>query len=172
MKQNYKDFIGIYENALDKKTCLELIDYFDKSSEKGTRNSLENVKGFQTDIQDSFTELYDPRLVKIVKNKLFDCIENYRKKYRHFAPCVTIKDVKLQKTLPTEGYHVFHHENLGFFSEEYPLIWLMRKAVWTLYLNDVEEGGETEFLYQSLRIKPKQGTICIFPGEFTVSDCL
>ena len=30
-----------------------------------------------------------------------------------------------------------------------------------LYLNDVQEGGETEFLYQSLRIKPKKGTIVI-----------
>ena len=35
------------------------------------------------------------------------------------------------------------------------------------YLNNVEEGGETEFLYQSRRIKPKQGTIVICPASFT-----
>ena len=35
------------------------------------------------------------------------------------------------------------------------------------YLNDVEEGGETEFLYQSRRIKPKQGTMVICPSSFT-----
>ena len=28
---------------------------------------------------------------------------------------------------------------------------------WGLFLNDVEEGGELEFLYQSKRIKPKKG---------------
>lgn len=35
------------------------------------------------------------------------------------------------------------------------------------YLNDVEEGGETEFLYQSLRIKPKKGMGVIWPGGYT-----
>ena len=34
------------------------------------------------------------------------------------------------------------------------------------YLNDVEEGGETEFLYQSIRVKPKQGTM-VCPSSFT-----
>jgi hypothetical protein len=36
-----------------------------------------------------------------------------------------------------------------------------------LYLNDVEEGGETEFLYFSKRVKPKQGTLLLFPASFT-----
>jgi len=36
-----------------------------------------------------------------------------------------------------------------------------------VYLNDVEEGGETEFLYQSMRVKPKQGTLVIWPAAFT-----
>ena len=31
------------------------------------------------------------------------------------------------------------------------------------YLNDVEEGGETEFYNQKVKIKPKKGTCVIFP---------
>jgi hypothetical protein len=42
-----------------------------------------------------------------------------------------------------------------------------RVAVYTVYLNDIEEGGETEFLYQLKRLKPKKGTICIFPAGYT-----
>ena len=42
-----------------------------------------------------------------------------------------------------------------------------RILAWTLYLNDVEEGGETEFIYQHLRIKPKVGTVIIWPAGFT-----
>ena len=34
-------------------------------------------------------------------------------------------------------------------------------------MNDVEEGGETEFLYQSFRVKPKAGTLILFPSFFT-----
>ena len=32
---------------------------------------------------------------------------------------------------------------------------------WMVYLNDVEDGGETEFLYQSLRVKPIRNRLCI-----------
>jgi len=34
-------------------------------------------------------------------------------------------------------------------------------------LNDVKEGGETEFLYQSVRVSPKKGTLVIWPAAFT-----
>ena len=37
----------------------------------------------------------------------------------------------------------------------------------SLYLNTVDEGGETEFLYQRMRVKPEQGTLVIHPGGFT-----
>ena len=36
-----------------------------------------------------------------------------------------------------------------------------------IYLNDIEEGGETEFLYQQLKIKPKRNTGVIWSGGFT-----
>ena len=37
----------------------------------------------------------------------------------------------------------------------------------TLFLNDVEEGGELEFLHQSIRIKPRKGDFVIFLAFFT-----
>jgi hypothetical protein len=36
-----------------------------------------------------------------------------------------------------------------------------------VYLNDVEQGGETEFYFQNLKSKPKQGTLVIAPATFT-----
>ncbi len=42
-----------------------------------------------------------------------------------------------------------------------------RIIVVTLYLNTVEEGGETEFLYQQKRILPTQGTLVLFPAGWT-----
>ena len=65
-----------------------------------------------------------------------------------------------QKTLQGQGYHVWHFENSSYQNSR-------RSVVWTVYLNDVEEGGETEFLYQSVRIKPKRGTVVIWPAHFT-----
>ena len=71
-------------------------------------------------------------------------------------------DFKYQITNPSQGYHVWHPEYDHNISET-----RLRWGVWTFYLNDIEEGGETEFLYQSLRIKPKQGTLCLFPAYYT-----
>lgn len=36
-----------------------------------------------------------------------------------------------------------------------------------IYLNDVEEGGETEFFYQKLAIKPAKGRLVLFPAAWT-----
>jgi hypothetical protein len=36
-----------------------------------------------------------------------------------------------------------------------------------MYLNDVDDGGETEFLYQSKRYKPVKGRVLIWPAGFT-----
>ena len=38
---------------------------------------------------------------------------------------------------------------------------------WMVYLNDVDEGGETEFLFQGLKIKPERNKGVIWPGGFT-----
>ena len=39
-------------------------------------------------------------------------------------------------------------------------------TVKAMHLNDVEEGGETEFLHFSKRVKPKTGRIVIWPAGF------
>ena len=36
-----------------------------------------------------------------------------------------------------------------------------------LYLNTIEDGGETEFLYQGKRVKAEQGKLLIWPAGFT-----
>ena len=71
----------------------------------------------------------------------------------------TIFTYKIQKTLPGGGYHVWHCEN----GEKH---FMRRMGVYLMYLNDVEEGGETEFLYLSQRIKPKKGRLLIWPPNF------
>ena len=49
---------------------------------------------------------------------------------------------------------MFHGENINWNLHT-------RTMAWMVYLNDVEEGGETEFLYQQLKVKPKKGTVVI-----------
>ena len=44
---------------------------------------------------------------------------------------------------------------------------LHRHLLWTIYLNDDFEQGETEFLYQRRTIAPKTGSLLIAPAAFT-----
>ncbi|KAF1713810.1 2OG-Fe(II) oxygenase [Pseudoxanthomonas yeongjuensis] len=44
---------------------------------------------------------------------------------------------------------------------------LHRHLLWTLYLNDDFAEGETEFLYQARRVKPRTGSLLIAPTAFT-----
>ena len=68
--------------------------------------------------------------------------------------------ILIQKTEPSEGYHLWHSENHSWKFRA-------RTFAWMIYLNDVEEGGETEFLYQKIRIKPKSNMGVLWPGGFT-----
>ena len=62
----------------------------------------------------------------------------------------------MQKTNPGQGYHI-HYEDLGRFENG------ERCLVYSLYLNDVEDAGETEFLYLKKRYKPKKNKIDYLP---------
>ena len=42
-----------------------------------------------------------------------------------------------------------------------------RLLFFILYLNDIEEGGETEFLYFKRRVKPQKGRLLLAPCGFT-----
>ncbi len=42
-----------------------------------------------------------------------------------------------------------------------------RQAAMILYLNDVAEGGETEFFHQGLKFAPRAGQLLLFPAAWT-----
>jgi hypothetical protein len=57
----------------------------------------------------------------------------------------------------------------GFFdwhidSYDYSVCTRVLACIW--YLNDVPEGGSTEFLHQSVEVPPKMGRLLVFPTSF------
>jgi len=166
LKYEFKDFIGIYENAFTKEECEETIKMYERLDKLGytyerESNGLMKNDGstyFLSEFEctDEFILSYHERFYNFIYplyNNNYSILQNL---YRHRS-----KHVKLQKTLPTEGYHLWHCEYQGSFDNK------NRVLSWILYLNDVEAGGETEFLYQSMRIKPRTGTFILFPAYFT-----
>ena len=72
-----------------------------------------------------------------------------------------VTEIKIQHTKPGEGYHDWHPEDTG------SRLTKNRLLVFSLYMNTVEEGGETEFLYLKKRFKPVRDRLLIFPSGYT-----
>ena len=73
--------------------------------------------------------------------------------------------INLQKYVAGQGGYPYWH------CEQYPRRdngeALHRAVLWTIYLNDGFDAGETEFLYQQRKIAPRTGSLLIAPTGFT-----
>ena len=92
------------------------------------------------------------------------CYDTYSEKYSvlHNAGRLRATQMKMQRTSEGGGYHVWHCEQGGEANAN-------RAVVYMLYLNTLPKGGngETEFLYQHLRIDPEENTMILWPAAYT-----
>ena len=73
--------------------------------------------------------------------------------------------INLQKYLGgVGGYPYWHCEH---YPKDGTAETLHRTLLWTIYLNDGFDAGETEFVYQGRRIVPRTGSLLIAPTAFT-----
>ena len=75
--------------------------------------------------------------------------------------------INVQKYLQSSGgYHHWHSE---IFPQNASCESLHRALLFQFYLNDVDDGGGTEFYYQNRTIDARQGRLIIAPAGFTHS---
>jgi hypothetical protein len=87
-------------------------------------------------------------------------IVEFRERFPYFKGPFKDMGYAIQRTNPGEHYH-WHIDGGSHEFSQRQLV-----AVW--YLNDVPgPGGETEFLYQELMVKPEQGKLLLFPPFWT-----
>ena len=173
MNYEIDNFIGTFDNVFSNEYCQSIIDHFEKLNNFHRVKKRADVTGQpaieqQTDVylplleNDSSFISANEVMLREFNIKLQECYKLYAKKYpiidkmgRHRLNL----DVKIQKTVPGEGYHVWHCEHNGVVNGK-------RMFLVILYLNEVT-GGETEFLYQHKRVAPKTGRLMICPSGFT-----
>jgi hypothetical protein len=75
--------------------------------------------------------------------------------------------INVQKYLKASGgYHHWHSE---IYPQNASCETLHRALLFQFYLNDVAEGGETEFYYQKRKVEARTGRLIIAPAGFTHS---
>jgi hypothetical protein len=172
-KSSIKDFIGVYDGYIPDEACDQAIELFNKYQEFNKVFSRFSTEGATPDFKNDKQLFCGPDVLTEQEfniNKLKALMINFDMALRHYYTETNVKKytaediitdyVKIQKTIPSQGYHVWHIEHgQGRENEK-------RILVYSIYLNTVEEGGETEFLYQSQRVKPVKGRIVIWPAGF------
>ena len=161
-KSKFSDFIYIERDALPKSFCNNVIEKFEQDDRKrqgqvGSGVHLEIKRS--SDL--SITELED---WKSYDQAFFRCLNNGLKKYVRFLPeeytiHKALSEIKndtgyqIQRTQPGD-YYIWHHDQTT--SRLVTFIW---------YLNDVKDGGYTEFI-DGTRIQPEAGKLIIFPSTW------
>jgi hypothetical protein len=74
-------------------------------------------------------------------------------------------NINLQRYTAGEGGYPYWHCEL--YPRDANAETLHRTLLWTIYLNDAFDEGETEFLYQRRKVVPKTGSVLIAPTAFT-----
>ena len=161
-KTKFSDFIYVERSALPKSFCNNVIEKFEQDDRKrqgqvGGGVCLEIKRSSDLSISElDDWESYD--------QAFFRCLNNGLKKYLRFLPEEYIKNkalselgndtgYQIQKTQPGD-YYIWHHDQTK-----------TRLVTFIWYLNDVKDGGYTEFI-DGTRIQPETGKLIIFPATW------
>ena len=145
------DHIGIFKDFMPNELLDNYLNYFYKCEQHGavysrkenetlvSDNSIDTIRQ-TTNVAMTYT---NKPFVNLFFKEVYPL---YVQKYSYLKSLAkhTILEVKIQKTKIGEGYHHWHCENAEMRARN-------RILAFMIYLNDVTEGGETEFLYQKCR---------------------
>ena len=182
---DFEDFIAVYDYAYTPEFCNEILNFYNYCYENkivdvnvidsGSRTNSELIRKDTSIFCSSPKSLealsksdYFPILPVDARVELFNVlnplITEYRLKY-NIAPDLYCNAIKMHQVRESEGYFTFHYEN---HDEQYIDSQAHRRILtWMFYVEEPEEGGETEFLNQRIRITPKVGRLLIWPAHFT-----
>jgi len=175
MKEEYKEFIGIYDESVPVELCEVFVENYEEAKKNQTiiDCSVVNKTGYLEKTPNSIKQSEDAFVYPITStiyprppvmayfDFLVKCLERYMDRYSiEFTGALYNNLFKIHKVRKTEGYHTWHYEKN---QSEY----LDRLMAYMTYLEVPKEGGETEFLHQSLRVDPIVGRTLIWPAGFT-----
>jgi hypothetical protein len=181
-------YVRIFENALDKDLCNELIQYFEENKlHQGIGNTIGNTNAkFTSEIH--LNTMCNPSLgpelvnqTKRLDTALYTCLKKGIQQYRDFLStnCKTLPQVffgnnitdsgyQIQKYNKNEGYYLWHDDSSIYKDQKNIYI---RGLTYIWYLNDFNENEGGETLFDNFKIRPKQGNLLLFPSSWTYQHC-
>ena len=174
-KLSLVNFIYEHDHSVPDELCDNITEMFDSETNKQPGNTY---GGVQKHIKDT-TDFMIPR-----NNKTWEKISNFLLKELHKHLKLYHKtmneDYQLQNLLPQHifiesfmiqhykrgvGKYTYHNDGQTSYN-----LHKRRIITYIFYLNDVTEGGQTEF-FNEYQITPKKGKIVLFPANWCYPHC-
>ncbi|MEO6967194.1 MAG: 2OG-Fe(II) oxygenase [Rhodanobacteraceae bacterium] len=155
------DYVRWYDDALPRSFCEQLIASFRQTStkqikrERGWRAGLDASAWTELDI----TPLADLALKGFFYQKMDEYLARYNGDVHLDIPIpqsTLLAPLRIKRYQPDAGEEFqLHFDSIGEVANRY--------LVYLWYLNDVEEGGETEFGGLGIKVRPRAGRLLMFP---------
>jgi len=154
-------YVQWFDGALDRPLCERMIVSFDQLVRFQMRNSRGAIQALPSS---AWTELNvskvaDASFENLFRAQVFDFLERYNQRLRltlPIPPRARLENLRIKRYVATEGDQFQpHFDALDYSCNRY--------MVFLWYLNDVAEGGETEFCDLKLRVEARAGRLLMFP---------
>lgn len=163
LKPGKKEFL-LWDYVEDVSICDELINFHRDS---GNKYAGLVATGHHPDLKDSTDVILDDmNLVKKYMSQFETVVNQYKQKFPfcdYYAPWGLSEPIGITHYAPPDQVFKAWHTERG--SNNYPNA--SRHLVFMTYLNDVHNGGETEWLYQEIKLSPRKGLTAIWPADWT-----
>lgn len=180
----FNETLGVFEGAISPELCDEIVSRFNNAQLRGETYTGQSGSGENNEIKSSTDfDLLSSTLEDDIMfgfdfiSQLNDIVVNdYLGNFPHqdkdnpvtqlFSSDTFYELLQIQKYDKGQGHYNAWHAETGTYEMS------RRLFSFLLYLNDVEEGGETDFLYienedgEMMTIKPQKGKILIHPASF------
>jgi prolyl 4-hydroxylase len=154
-------YVQCFDHAIEPAMCAEMVDSFEKLARFHARNG----RGVMTQLEDSaWTELNvskvaDAKLKDFFHGQIFHFLDRYNEAVKLTLPIPSrsrVENLRI-KRYDVAGGDQFqpHFDSMDYTSNRY--------LVFIWYLNDVNEGGETDFPDLGVRIAARAGRLLMFP---------
>ena len=156
------DEIMVVENFLSEEECNTQIQTMERLISNGLHTTFpSSLERQDQSVSVNITAAGGQEGISDINDRIINVA---LKQYQDMFPILKrdilgIQEMKVQKTLAGGGFHNWHFEHDGGYNQN-------RVLAWTIYLNDDFDAGETEFMYQHMRLKPKTGMFAMFPCTF------
>lgn len=154
-------YVQCYDQALDPRFCAQMVAAFEQSAHLHVPNGRGHYAGFKHSawVEMNLTGLADAAFLGFFHAQIDKHLALYNQRLNltlPIPPRPTIDDLRMKRYRGgTDENFEPHFDSIDEKCRRY--------LVFLWYLNDVKEGGETEFTDLKIRIQPRAGRLLMFP---------